>query len=224
MHNFTSLGRGQKIILGLGFLVFILAGLWILSNINNKGGQITTPAPSEELNYTIDERPVDFVKVGTITANNPGLVQDTLYFIYEEPGKPALKKELVIDTLSVCGALPCILMSLSLDVAFGGKRVVIEAIKHGEDTVILRKMTVVVEGQEPRLNESGSIFVPWMYVRSLIKECKVSSVMQTHALDVYVTMKENNRRVRTVEPVIDEIFRALDEVRSICPAISVATE
>jgi hypothetical protein len=168
------------------------------------------------------------VKAGVITANNPGLGQDTLYLIYEEPGKPALKKEIVMDTLSICGgnngALPCMAMSVSFDVAFAGKRAVVEAIKDGEDAVILRKMTVVEEGQEPRLNEPGSIFVPWPYAASLIRSCNVSNVMQTHALDVYITIKDTNQRVRAVEPMIDEVFRVFDEVRQICPQIPLATE
>lgn len=220
------MNQGQKIAVVVVSLALVVVGAFMLINNSKEQGKQTTLPTSPEglMEYTIDERPTDFVKFGTITANNPGLVQDTLYLIYEEPGKPALKKEIVMDALSVCGSIPCMLMSLSFDVAFGGKRVAIEAIKDGDDKVILRKMTIVEEGQEPRLNQPGSIFVPWMYVRSLIKECKVSSVMQTHALDVYVTIKEGGRKVRAVEPVIDEVIRVFDEVREICPPVAIATE
>ncbi len=226
MHNFMVLGSKQKIIIGIVFSFFIVVGLGILVVfVNDKlAFSRSSSIPHGGLEYVIDERPTDFVKAGTITVNNPGLSQGELYFIYEEPGKPALKKEIVMDALSVCGSLPCVAMSISFDIAFHGKRVVVEGVKEGENSIIARKITVVPDGGEVRLPGLGSIFVPWMYVRSLITECEVSSIMQTHSLDVYVTIKENNRRVRTVEPGIDEVFRALDEVTGSCPSISVATE
>ncbi len=168
--------------------------------------------------------PTNFARAGVVTTNNPGGAQDTMYLVYEEQGAPALTKELIIDELSICaaqnGSLPCLAMSTTFGMAFGGKRVIVEGVQEGERLVV-RVLRVLAEGEEVRLPAPGEVFVAWMHAAELIRECAVSGVMQTHALDVYVTLK-NGERVRTIEPLIDEVFKVVEQ--SSCPDISVATE
>ncbi len=88
----------------------------------------------------------DFYKNGVITANNPGQKPDTMYLIYEEPGKPALSKELIIDSQSVClapnGSSKCISISAPLEVSFSGKRVYVSGLEQGEK-VLVRELGVL---------------------------------------------------------------------------------
>lgn len=167
----------------------------------------------------------DFSAVGTITFNNPGQAQGVMYLVYEEPGAPALTKELVIDAQSICatptGALPCMAMSVTYDIPFGGKRAVVEGIKDG-DKVIVRKLRVLAEGEVGRAPVIGSTLVPWAQALNLIRTCEVDRVGQTHALDVYITLKDGTE-IRTVEPYIDEVFYAVSEAKK-CPPIPIATE
>lgn len=169
--------------------------------------------------------PTDWIRAGTITVNTPGQVQGVMYLVYEEPGAPALTKQLVLDEYSICatetGALPCMAMSVTFDVAFGGKRASVEGIEEDE-AVRVRKLQILREGEEARLGAPGSAFIPWVQAVNLLKTCSVEQVMQSHALDVYLTL-QGGERVRAVEPVIDEVFRVLNEEVS-CPPISVATE
>ena len=170
--------------------------------------------------------PTDFVKVGNITVNSPGNVQGEMYLVYEEPGAPALTKRLELDPLSICaasnGATPCIAMSVTYDVPFGGKRAVVEGIVKG-DSVLVRKLNILAEGEEPLLNAPGSIFISWPAAVTLIEACQIEMVMQTHALDVYLTLKSGGR-VRAVEPTIDTMFTIVDNASARCGAIPIATE
>ncbi len=67
-----------------------------------------------------------FYKKGVATFNNPGQKANTLYLVYEEPGSPAVSKELVFDSQSQCvlpaGSASCSQID-SLQLYFGGKRV-----------------------------------------------------------------------------------------------------
>lgn len=50
-------------------------------------------------------------QIGTLVYNSPGMKQDVWFIVYEEPGKPALFKELRFDSASACAvnapAAPC---------------------------------------------------------------------------------------------------------------------
>jgi len=133
---------------------------------------------------------------------------------------------LYIDELSICssatGAIPCVAMSISFDVAFGGKKAVVEGIQR-EDGILLRKLYILSENETAGLPELGSIFISWPQAVSLIEGCSVEMIMQTHTLDVYLTL-ENDVKVRTIQPVIDEVFGIYNGSISKCGNIPVATE
>jgi len=176
----------------------------------------------------INELPTDFAEIGNFVINIPSEDESDLpRIVYEEPGAPALTKKLVFDELSVCQsenrAVMCVAMSVTLDIPFGGKRVLVEGVRQAEDKVLVRRIKAFREGElefEPIL---GSIFISWHQARELILGCRVSAVMQTHALDIYLTLKDG-REIRAVEPTIDEIFRVVDEAKARCGAIQLATE
>lgn len=182
--------------------------------------------PSISKEEQVFQGPTNFAEVGTLVFNNPGLKQNTPYLVYEKPGSPALTKEIVFDPLSICmansGATPCIAMNVTLDVPFGGKQVVIEGVAQG-DVVLLRKMRIVDAGEVPRIPQTGSIFISWQKAVELIEQCKIEMIMQTHALDVYLNLRDGTR-VRAVEPLIDEVFKITERAQVRCGSIPSATE
>ncbi len=161
--------------------------------------------------------PINTVVTGTISASSS-------YPIIIVEGK---QQTLYLDELSVCaasnGALPCVAMSSPFDTAFGGRQVAVEGIAQDEG-VLVRKLTVLEEGQAvPLVSGTGSVFISWAEAQYRFRQCEVESAMQTHALDVYLNLKDG-RDVRAVEPVIDEVFAILDETRQACGTVPVATE
>lgn len=167
----------------------------------------------------------DFSAVGTITFDNSGGGQSVMSLVYKGSGATSLTKELVLDAQSICatptGALPCMAMSVTFDVPFGGKSAIVEGIEEG-DKVIVRKLRALAEGETGRPPVIGSTLIPWIQALNLIRTCEVERVGQTHALDVYLTLKDGTE-VRTVEPYIDEVFYAVSEAKK-CPPIPIATE
>jgi hypothetical protein len=107
-------------------------------------GAIFIWAGDTRTNEEIDSRKSDFTKAGVIVFRGEGVPFGTPYLVYEEPGKPALTKELKFDALSTCGSVSqqivCMALSVSFDVAFGGKRVLIEGISEDDGTVTIRKL------------------------------------------------------------------------------------
>lgn len=170
--------------------------------------------------------PTDVVKVGYLTFDTPGLAQDTMYLVYEEPGKPALTAELVMDEMSVCGsqsgATPCMAMSITFSTAFAGKRALVEGNMQG-DAILVRKLFIVEGGMEPLVYEPGRRYISWPHAVRLIEECRVEMIMQTHALDVGLTL-EDGIVLYAIEPTIDEVFRVHQGTGSRCGQIPVATE
>jgi hypothetical protein len=90
----------------------------------------------------------DFIRTGVITYNNPGQKPGVMYLVYEEPGKPALFKELFIDDKSVCGdrsgEMACEAISAPLGVSFGGKRVQVSGMDKGS-VVLVRELKELSE-------------------------------------------------------------------------------
>jgi|GEM_PF-4315976 len=189
-------------------------------------GERTADAP---VVYRGDEAslPTDFVTIGVVTFNNPGQKPGVPYLIYEEPGSPGLSVELELDSLSFCmfpnGATPCVAMSVTLDMPLSGKRVAVEGVKKDGTVVLVRKIRVLNEGEEPLLPGPGSTFIAWPHAMSFIRACAVRSLTQTHALDIYLLLNDG-QYLRTVEPTIDEVFRVVQEVQEVCSTMSVATE
>lgn len=171
--------------------------------------------------------PTDTVKAGYLTFDTPGLQQDTPYLVYEEPGKPALTARLIMDAMSSCsagqGATPCIAMSVQWSTVFGGKRAIVEGNAAEDGSILVRKLRIIAEGEPVLLNEPGRSFMSWPHAVSLIESCSVAMVMQTHALDVQLTLKDG-RELVAVEPVIDEVFQVVQRSTPACGQIPVATE
>lgn len=218
MHNFKSLRL--KIIPFV--IVVLLLGVGI--GLMNRGETLNGEKEGSESEIVFSE-PTNFSKIGTIVFNNPGLKPNTPYLVYEEPGSPALSALLLFDPISVCsfenGATPCIAMSVTLDLPLGGKRTVVEGTKN-ENTVLVRKIQVL-NNEDYRATTPGDVFISWPQAISLIERCKVKAVFQNHSLDIYLTL-EDDRRVRSVESKLDEVFRVMEKTPEKCGNIPVATE
>ncbi len=193
-------------------------GTWV------RHGNPASPAPDGPCGT--ENEPTNFARTGVVVFNNPGLKPNVPYLISEAPGQPALMTELVFDPLSACtatnGSAPCIAMSASPDIAFGGKRALVEGIERS-GTVLVRTLRIAGDEELLLAPRPGSVFISWPQAVVLIQQCNVSGVMQTHGLDVYLTLKDG-RRLRAVEPVIDTVFDIVDRSQVMCGSITLATE
>jgi|GEM_PF-3353578 len=95
------------------------------------------------------EAKIDFSHSGVITTNNPGQKPNILYLIYEEPGSPALSKELTINEASMCvapnGFAQCMAISSPLEMSFGGKRVLVSGSLRGENELLVKEIKILEE-------------------------------------------------------------------------------
>lgn len=192
-----------------------------------KSGVDEEQAPPQTL------RPTDFAAVGTIAALSPVSSQTIMQISYPENGA-IVTTELRLDELSVCGgtggALPCIAISANWDLPFGGKRVLVEGVREGGG-VLLRKLWVLGENDLLYQDISGiilpenpgDVFVAWPEAVRIIENCGAKMIIQTHQLDVYVTLADGNK-LRAVEPVIDEVFRITNSAMEKCGSFPIATE
>lgn len=83
----------KKIILII--ILIVLAGVFFLSFYNNNN-------EVEESDNIEAIEIIDFEKTGVIVINNPGLVPNNWYLIYEEPGRAGLNAMLEFDDNSKC--------------------------------------------------------------------------------------------------------------------------
>lgn len=78
----------------------------------------------------------NFIKNGVAIKNSPGLKEDVWYLLYEEPGKPAITRELIFDNLSFCGDkngnIPCAALSVSDYGLRNGRSVTVEGAESGD--------------------------------------------------------------------------------------------
>lgn len=187
----------------------------------------SSPTVSTLRSQSVYSAPTNFAHIGTITFDSPGNRQDTLYLVYEAPGAPALKVELVMDQFSVCatrgGAIPCMAMSASFGSVFGGKRAILEGVREKDDVVNVRKLTILEEGQREFTPQTGDVFVLWATMVEMIERCEFTELTQSHSLDVYATDKSGTR-IRAVEPSIDELFKPAGRAKAACGDIRIATE
>jgi hypothetical protein len=135
-------------------------------------------------------------------------------------------KPLVMDELSICaapnGAIACMALSITLDKPFDGKRAIVEGIESG-DSILMRKMHVLAENEPANIPTLGSVFISWPHAIELIKACQVAMATETHAHDIYLELKDG-RKLRAVEPMIDDVFKIADQAQGTCGAFPLATE
>jgi hypothetical protein len=63
----------------------------------------------------------------------------------------------------------------------------------------------------------------WNLITQAISECKIESVMQTHALEVTATF-QNGEEITTREPKIDDVFDIINQHKNKCGEIIMMTE
>lgn len=189
----------------------ILAGLWLTNR----------PQVETEINLAAIE-PTNFSRIGVMVINNPGFKPGVPYLIYEEPGKPALNVELRFDDLSLFVSGSVSFMVNTQDTSWHGQGVVLEGIEK-QGVVLARKIKLLASGETATAISPGSLFISWQEAQELMGQCRVERIMQTHALDVYFTLK-TGERVRAVEPAIDVVITAYGNVEEKCGKILLGTE
>lgn len=203
--------------LAVGILLIITGVWWYF-----QPSETTTDAPTPEESVSA---PTNFNKVGTLyfPAVESGQSEGT--FEYKE-GETTTTLKIKMDALSICaapnGATPCIAMNITFDKPFDGKTALMEGTREG-DTILVRKMRIAAEGETLRSFEPGNIFISWPAATQLIEACEVTTVTQTHALDVYLTLK-NGAQVRAVEPTIDALLDITQRAQAKCGSFPVGTE
>jgi len=174
----------------------------------------------------VPNAPTNFAKIGVVTLNNAGQEKDVPYIVFEERGAPALNKKLVFDEESTCaapnGSADCMAISVGVGRSYQGKRVTVEGLDM-TSYVLVRLMRSYNEGDEIFPPKTGDIILSWKSGVKLIRTCAVASVGQTHAREVSISLKDG-RRVRTVEPMIDDLFEVVDKSVADCGMIPMATE
>ncbi|HCA66890.1 MAG TPA: hypothetical protein DEP11_01395 [Candidatus Jacksonbacteria bacterium] len=170
--------------------------------------------------------PVDFAKIGYTTLNNSGQKNGVLYLIYEEPGAPALSKELKFDYESICGSESgseqCIALNIPFVDVFKEKRVLIKGIKLG-DAVLVRLLRVVGDLDGNFAPTLGELIVSWPTALRFIENDDVGSLSQKHNLEVGLLLKDG-RKIATLEPTIDTVISVHDRVSDKCGSVPIATE
>ncbi|HWO07366.1 MAG TPA: hypothetical protein VNM40_02170 [Candidatus Paceibacterota bacterium] len=206
----------MRILATIVLLLVVAAGVWFYFETQDQGAHIPDMNMSE---------PTNFNEVGVLRFPPVTSGQSQGKFEYDG-GAGTTTLAIEMDTLSVCaaenGATPCVAMSITFDQVFDGRAALIEGTREG-NTILVRKMRITRAGEELRSFEPGDTFISWYHAMELLKNCEVKMAMQTHALDVYLTLKDG-RRVRAVEPTIDEMFRVINATRGACGTFPVATE
>jgi hypothetical protein len=190
----------------------------VVENIGNR------PIVSGKLNGN----PTDFAKAGKILfkedPEGTGLIP---FFEYDIQANVAPAVKLVFDPMSYCatgnGSTECMAMSVSFEIPFNNKNAIVEGITINDDQVLVRKLLILEPGQAPLVPSTGHTFISWEQARNFITSCDIKTLMQTHSLDVYLTMKDDTV-LRAVEPVIDAVFKVANDARATCGDIPLATE
>ncbi len=215
----------KKVLLVL--IIILIAGIGSVVYFYFRQSAPETATEPKNGNQIIQTEPTDFAAKGVVVFNNPGLKPDTPYLVYEEPGAPGLSAELVFDEYSICsgggGALPCMAMSIGWEEFFAGKNAILEGVRQPDSVVLVRRLRSLSQNELVLKPQTGAVFTPWVQVSNEIKNCNIAEIMQTHSLDVYVTLKDGTK-LHTVEPSIDEVFRVFDGVRANCPNVRLGTE
>ncbi|MBS3902833.1 MAG: hypothetical protein KGZ30_00440 [Anaplasmataceae bacterium] len=102
----------------------------------------------QKLATNIDLSGVNFSKLGYVSDREPENFNEGLYFVYEEPGAPALSVKLVFDEKSYCTfgeqSILCMALSVTIDTATEGRRMSLEGTKEGE-MVYVRNLKTIEE-------------------------------------------------------------------------------
>ena len=209
----------KKSILLLGALVALIIFLFVL--------EIGKRDKTEKIFSTIiKSEPTTFSHEGMLTVKNRNGQVEAPLFAYREAEGNRATTTLIFDELSFCatesGATPCMAMSVTFDVPFNGKNAIVEGTRQ-DSQVLVRKIYVTQAKGYWVVPVTQSVFISWPQARELIGSCQVEMISQTHALDVYLTLK-NGETLRTVEPQIDEIFRLEKSLNGACGVLSIATE
>jgi hypothetical protein len=228
----------MKKIISLLIVIIILGVIAIVIKSVTETTEVAEPTPSVTPvggpTGKINGNPTTFAAAGTITFLKRGALVDAPVFTYNEnsggtvvAGSPqGTTTSLIFDELSFCagasGSQQCMAFNVPLNVPLDGKQVIVEGINQGQE-VLVRKIWMLQEGETPLVPAVGSIFVTWEQALGFIQACAPQMILQTHHLDVVMTMKDGTE-LRTVEPVIDGIFKILDQHRATCGNIPVATE
>ncbi len=83
-------------------IIAVLAVAAIFYFGRNKNKEENSPSPNPSAVVTIPPEELNFSKTGNLAKQKNEVGDDAWFLIYEEPGKPALKAELVFDEESVC--------------------------------------------------------------------------------------------------------------------------
>lgn len=166
-----------------------------------------------------------FSKKGYLSVSTPGRDTNKIYFVYEEPGSPALSAELLFTDVAICtlnNSLNCPDTSEPSD-SLAGKKVNIYGAKEDE---ILRVLYIEevkeMEAQDAATEEQ--VLVDWQLAKGYLSECRVTKIFQKHNREVFLTLKDG-RELRTKEPELDLVFDLIDKHKNKCGNnIEMATE
>ncbi len=218
MISTRNLSPKAKNILIIIVVLLVAVGLYFLYN--------TDSGPKT----VVEGQPTTFAEFGVLNfraAEGSKNLSD-MYLIYEEEGKPSLTTRLKLNEDSICvmgsSATQCLAISATLNIPFNNRRAVAEGIETDNNEVIIKKLLVLqADEPDPFVPHAGLTYIPWMQAKTLIQECKIKMVTQSHDLNVDIELQDG-QNVIAVEPTIDEVFGVVSLSRENCGNIPVATE
>ncbi|PHP68319.1 hypothetical protein CSC94_06635 [Zhengella mangrovi] len=75
----------------------------------------------------------------------------------------------------------------------------------------------------PAFAEQGEQPISWHRAMKLVRHCKVETAFQSHRREVSLVLR-NGRRLRTIEPRMDDIIHAIQSMERRCGFTPIATE
>lgn len=211
----------------LGLVIIMLGAFWLRQTTPTvlpvlpmtSTGVTATGTMLPPVAVELQSKPTDVGLVGTIIFSSGSRM---IPFLLQGGNR----KELTFDVLSACAteisSTPCLLMSTSPDILYENKQVTVDGESAG-DKILVRKIQTVQQGEIPAVPPKGTVYIAWPEAKQLIEACSVTRVLQTHHLDVQLTLKDG-RRVTAVEPRIDEVFPVIFDGEAPCQGMTSATE
>ncbi len=225
VYIFTALG----IACVFGLVALIVYGLQMM-HLN----QNVQPSAVDDMILDIDQRlsegraeayrPTDFAEVGTLrfpTPPNPTIREAVLE--YAGPDNATTTVPIVFDgsgLMTICvrdnWGLPCAAMSMTYDMAFGGKRAAVEGVMEN-GKVLMQKLHVYGPDEQIVKPAIGTTYVNWDDAVAALNTCrKVKTVFDNQSeKTVRFTFWNSTETWEALQPLRESLRTALEDAKKI---------
>lgn len=215
------------------FVIGLIAFVWIESGFfesvhalhNSYASLFKTLRSGQAVELKREQhRPTDFAQAGTLRftrAPNPTI--DEAVFEYLGANNATTSIPVKFDQGTICvidnWGLPCAAMSMTHDVAFGGKRATVEGVRDG-DYIRMQKLHVYGPDEPITPPLPGMVYVNWSDMEAALKSCRrVKAVFDnTPERMVRITFWDSPETWEAWQPLRGSLMTVLDEAKQLkCP-------